>query len=36
MGHDDPWLRGRWLHGLSPEVEASIDRRVIHNHQGLN
>jgi hypothetical protein len=33
MGHDDPWLRGHWLHGLSPEVKASIDGRLIRDHQ---
>jgi hypothetical protein len=26
-------LLGRWLNGLSPEVKASIDGRVIHDHQ---
>jgi len=24
MGHDDPRLRWRWLHGVSPEGEADI------------
>jgi hypothetical protein len=29
MGHAHPWLRRHWLHGVSPEVEASIDGRLI-------
>jgi hypothetical protein len=24
-----------WLHGLSPEEQASIDGRLIHDHRGL-
>ena len=24
---------GHWLHGLSPEVKANIDGRLIHDHQ---
>jgi hypothetical protein len=31
MGDDDPWLRRRWLHRVSPEVKASIDGRLIHD-----
>jgi hypothetical protein len=30
---DDSWLRGPWLHGLSPEDEASIDGCLINDHQ---
>jgi hypothetical protein len=33
MGDDDPRLRWHWLHGISPEVKASIDGGVIHDHQ---
>jgi hypothetical protein len=29
MGHDDRRLRGRRLYGVSPEVKASFDRRLI-------
>jgi hypothetical protein len=32
MGDDDPGLRWPWLYGLSAEVKASIDDRLIHNH----
>jgi hypothetical protein len=33
MGNDDPrFLRTR-LHGLSPQVKASIDGRLIQDHQ---
>ena len=28
-----PRLRWRWVHGLSPEVKARIDGRLIHDHQ---
>ena len=31
MGNDDPRLRGRWLQGLSAEVEARIDGGVIQD-----
>src|ERR1700682_2078808 len=31
--HDDPWLCWRWLHGLSPEVKASTNGRLIHDHR---
>jgi hypothetical protein len=30
MGDDDPRLRRRWLHGVSSEVEARIDGRLIN------
>jgi hypothetical protein len=30
MGHDDPWLCGGWFRGLSPEIKASIDGRLIY------
>jgi hypothetical protein len=33
LTHDDPRLRRYWLYGLSPEGKASIDGRVIHDHQ---
>jgi hypothetical protein len=33
MGDDDPWLRWRGLHGVSPQVNVSIDGRLICNHQ---
>jgi hypothetical protein len=36
MGDDDPRLRRHWLHGLSEEVKASIDGRLIHRSAGLN
>src|SRR5580704_13128193 len=36
MGNDDPRLLRARLHGLSPEVKASIDGRLIHDHQVLN
>jgi hypothetical protein len=36
MGHDDPRVRGHWLHGPSSEVEASIDGGVIARSSGLN
>jgi len=36
MGHDDPRLRRHWLHGLSAEVKASIDGRLILRSSGLN
>jgi hypothetical protein len=32
MGDDDPWLRRRRLHGLSPEGKASVDGRLIQDH----
>jgi hypothetical protein len=32
MGDDDRRLRWPWLYGLSTEVKASIDDRLIHNH----
>jgi hypothetical protein len=35
MGDDDPRLRRHWLHGLSPEVKARIDGRLICDHQIL-
>jgi hypothetical protein len=33
MGDDDPRLRWHWLHGVSPKVKASIDGRLICDHQ---
>jgi hypothetical protein len=33
MGHDDPWLRWRRLHGVSTQVEIRIDTRLIHDHR---
>jgi hypothetical protein len=33
MGDAASRLRRRWLHGLSPEVKASIDGRLIDDHQ---
>jgi hypothetical protein len=33
MGDDDARLRWHWLHGLSPEVEANNDGRMITDHQ---
>jgi hypothetical protein len=33
MSDDDPRLRGHWLHGVSPEVKASTDGRLIRDHQ---
>jgi hypothetical protein len=33
MGDDDPWLRRRWLHGVSSEVAANIDGRLICDHR---
>jgi hypothetical protein len=29
MGDDDPWLCGHWFRGLSPEVKAVVDGRLI-------
>ena len=31
MADDDLGLCWRWLHGLSPEVKASIDSRLIQH-----
>jgi len=33
MANDDPRFRWRWVHGISPEVKASIDGRLIHDHE---
>jgi hypothetical protein len=33
MGNDDSRLRRHWLHGLSSEVKASTDGRLIHQHR---
>ena len=33
MGDDASLLRWDWLHGLSSEVKASIDGRLIHDHR---
>jgi hypothetical protein len=30
-GNDDLGFRRRWLHGVSTQVEAGIDRRLIHD-----
>jgi hypothetical protein len=35
MGNDDPRLHWRWLYGVSSEVEARFDGRLIHR-LGLN
>jgi hypothetical protein len=36
MGDDASWLRWYRLHGLSSEVQASIDGRLICDHQNAN
>jgi hypothetical protein len=33
MGHDDPRLRWHWLHGLSSEINASVDARLFYDHR---
>jgi hypothetical protein len=33
LGNAASRLRGHWLHGLSPEVKARIDGRLISDHQ---
>jgi hypothetical protein len=33
VGNDDPRLRRHWLDGVSSEVKASIDGRLIQHHR---
>jgi hypothetical protein len=33
IGHDDPRLRWHWVHGLSPEINASVNGRLICDHR---
>jgi hypothetical protein len=33
LGHADHRLRRRWLHGLSPQLQAGVDGCLIHDHQ---
>jgi len=32
LGDDDPRLRWRWLHGISPEIKAGVEGRLVRDH----